>query len=61
MIKVDNGEGVGGLAEVVKKIISVNIVNLAKVDKGGGGTTLIHKMRIFLPFYGTLLKENIEG
>ena len=36
LIKVDNSEGVGGSAEAVKKIISVNIINLAKVDKGGG-------------------------
>ena len=38
-----------------KKILSVNIINFAKVDKGGGGKTLIHQKWIISSFYFFIL------
>ena len=35
-IKVDKGEGWGGHQMWITKFLSVNIINFAKVDKGGG-------------------------
>ena len=40
LIKVDKGKGEHRLW--IKKFPYVNIINFAKVDKGGGGKTLIH-------------------
>ena len=35
LIKVDKGK-VGGQRRWIKKFLNVNIINFAKVDKGGG-------------------------
>ena len=32
----------GGLTKVDNKFLSVNIINFAKVDKGGGGMSIIY-------------------
>ena len=41
---MDKGKGRGGSAKVDKKFFNVNIINFAKVDKGGGrGKTPIHQ------------------
>ena len=40
LIKVDKGKGEHRLW--IKKFPYVNIINFAKVDKGGGGKMLIH-------------------
>ena len=37
LIKVDKVEGGGGSPNVYEKILNVNIINFAKVNKGGGG------------------------
>ena len=48
---MDKGEGGGGSAKVDKKFLNVNIINFAKVDKGGGGKTLIHQKWIICLFF----------
>ena len=48
-IKVDKGRR-DGPQMWIKEILIVNIINLTKVDKGGGVKTLIHKKVDNLPF-----------
>ena len=49
---MDKGKEGGGQQRWITKFISVNIINFAKVDKGGGGKTFIHQKwiicRVFL-------------
>ena len=44
-------KGKGGSQIVDKKFLNMNIINFAKVDKGGGGKKLIHQKWIICRFF----------
>ena len=50
MIKEIRARRVGGQQRWIKKFLNVNIINFAKVDKGGGGKSLIHQNWIICLF-----------
>ena len=68
MIKVDEGKGEGGSPNAnKKKFLNVNIINFAKVDKGGGSAyppkvdNLLCFFNPFLRMFSCRALNHIDG